>query len=448
MKKILISLFAATLLISANGNAQRLMTLHDCMELAVENSTKQKIQRLDNADAQINRRDALLDAFTPHISAGSGVSSNFGRAVDPETNTYISTTSFSNGYSINASITLFNGFAAINNIRIANTAVRMGRSREQQQKDEICLAVMQAYYNVIFHTELDSVLQSQVETAKKNLQLVSRQKELGQKSLPDVAQIEADLADREYQKIDNGNLLNEAFLTLKDLMLWPVDEELTVDMSLIENEYIIEDTQDSGREVTDFARTHLPAALIAKGNLENARHALHTARWQFLPSLSLGGGWSTGYFSYPGRDDYKAPSFGTQFRNNSGEYVQLNLSIPLYSRLGHFSNLSRKKNAWRRASAEYDQTMHDIETEVNRALQDRKGAMTAYIQAQKRADAQEKAYHLNRRKMEEGLISPIEFQTVSNTYLNAEAEKLNATLKYHLKNSVVKYYKGISYIEQ
>ena len=46
------------------------------------------------------------------------------------------------------------------------------------------------------------------------------------------------------------------------------------------------------------------------------------------------------------------------------------------------------------------------------------------------------------------MISPIEFQTVSNAYLNAQAEQLNAMLQYYLKSSVVKYYKGISYLEQ
>ena len=32
--------------------------------------------------------------------------------------------------------------------------------------------------------------------------------------------------------------------------------------------------------------------------------------------------------------------------------------------------------------------------------------------------------------------------------LNAKTERLNALLKWHLKSSVVKYYNGISYIDQ
>ena len=83
-------------------------------------------------DAQVSRREAIIRAFTPQISAGTYAYSNFGRTVDPETNTYISTTSFNNGYSASGSIMLFNGFYAVNNMKIAKTAIKMGLSRQQQ----------------------------------------------------------------------------------------------------------------------------------------------------------------------------------------------------------------------------------------------------------------------------------------------------------------------------
>lgn len=61
---------------------------------------------------------------------------------------------------------------------------------------------------------------------------------------------------------------------------------------------------------------------------------------------------------------------------------------------------------------------------------------------------QEEAYRLNEKKLMQGLISPIEFRTVLNDYLNAQAELLNARFQYLLKSSVVKYYQGISYLNQ
>lgn len=425
------------------------MTLHACMEYAIEYSTKNEIQNLDNADARMERREAILKTFTPAIEAGTYAYSNFGRAVDPETNTYTNTTSFNNGYSLSASLTLFNGFSAINNIRISKTAVKMGLSQEDKLRDELCLAVMEAYFNVLYHTEMTEVLRKQIEVSKASLQLMKKQYELGQKSYPDVAQMEAELADREYQYTTSSNNSEDALLTLKSVMMWPVEKELKIDRSILDEKFssLVEE-EDHTNEIMDYAVSSQPSALIAQGELDKARFALNTAKWQFLPSLSLNGGWSTSYYSYPGNSSYNAPSFHSQWKNNAGEYIQLSLSIPIYDRLSRFSNLSKRKNDYRRAEAQYRQTVHDIKSEVSRAVQDKEGAQKSLILAIKRTKAQEATYQLHKRKMMQGMVSPIDFQTITTSFLNAQAEELNALLQYYLKRSVVKYYKGISYINQ
>ena len=149
---------AATAMAQEIQVPQQAMTLKECMEYAVSNSTKMRIQQADTRDAQVERRSAILEAFTPSVSAGSYAYYNFGRSVDPETNTYKSTTSFQNGYQASGSLALFNGFAAVNNLKITKTAAAMGVSREEQTRDEVCLATMEAYYNVVYFTEYSAWL--------------------------------------------------------------------------------------------------------------------------------------------------------------------------------------------------------------------------------------------------------------------------------------------------
>lgn len=442
MKKIV--LFCSFVIIWVACMAEEEMTLRDCMEYALEHSARMEVQDAENADARIARRDAILRAFTPTVSGGTYASMSFGRSVDPETNTYISTSSFNNGYSVSGSITLFNGFSAVNNIRIAKTAVKMGVTQEQQLKDEICLAVMEAYCNVVYFSEMMEVIQRQVETAKENLLLAQRQEELGQKSYADVVQLEADLADREYQLITMTNRYNEAMMMLKDLMMWEEDNSQCImhNAQLLFTKFNIFESLDT---INSF--TH-PSLVLAEYRVQNAKTDLNSARWRFAPSLSLSGGWSTGYFTYPGKKDYVAVPFGSQFANNTGEYVQLSLSIPIYDGLLRYSNIARKKNAYRRAEAEYRQTLHEVTTEIERAKQDRDGALAALKQAERRERVQKDAYNINVKKFEQGLISPIEFKSSGDNYLNAQAEYLNAQLQFYIKNSVVNYYNGVSYINQ
>ena len=441
------------------------MDLKACMRYAVEHSTKIRIQHADNRDAQIDRRDAILAAFTPTIEGNTYAYSNFGRSIDPETNTYIRTTSFHNGYSLSAGINLFNGFQAVNNLKITKTAQLMGLTKEQQTEDQICLATMEAYCNVLYYTEMQEALQAQVATAEKAVQLATRQEQLGQKSHADVVQMQSDLAERQYQLTTCRNNLNNAIITLKDVMFWPIEKPLKIDGldvglshcgSRIVNDSLVRlpqcdsptDQAENIAQMVEFAKTNMPTVLLAEGTMKNARLALKTARWQLLPRLTLYGGWSSSYFTYPGMEGYVPTPYFEQLKNNGGEYVQLSLSIPIFDRLSKHSNIAKRKNAYDRAQADYEQTLQTVEAEVRRAIADRDGSADALRQADTRAELQQEAYALNTKRFEQGLISSIEYQTASNNYLNALAEQLNARLQYFIKNSVVNYYGGTSYILQ
>lgn len=426
------------------------MSLKDCMEYAVENAAQVQVQRTKVGDARLDRRDAILTAFTPSIEASTYGYYRWGRSIDPETNTYVTTTSLNNGWSVSAGITLFDGFSALNNIKIAKTSLSMGLTRERQEEDKVCLATMEAYFNVLYYTELVTILAEQVENAQSALTLASRQEELGVKGHADVVQMEADLADREYELVSARNSLADAKITLEDVMLWPVGEELVIDTSL--DSLDATTSGASGNVIVEDiilkARASMPSVLVAKGALDNAKYALRTAKWQFLPTLGLYGGWSTSYYTYPGQVGYTPTPYWNQFTNNGGEYLQLSLSIPIYDRLSKFTKLSKRRNEYRRAAIEYDKSLRDVESEVRRAVSDCDGAESALLQAERRAGAQEEAYRLNSRKFEQGLISSIEYNTASSNYLKAKAERLNALLKWQLKRRVVSYYNGVRYIDQ
>ena len=424
-----------------SAKAQTTMSLHDCMAYAVSNSTKMRIQQAAIGDAQIDRRDAALKLFTPQISANTYAYYNFGRSIDPQTNTYFNTTSFHNNYGVSAGYDLFDGFQAVNNYRISKTGMLIADSQEKQVEADICLAVMEAYYNVVYYKRLCDVYEEQVATAEASLKKAKRQEELGQKGHADVIQMEADLADRQYELTNTVNMYNDQKMVLADLMFWPVDEELIIDASMPEwqAEPVATDV------IVDFALDHNPSVQIASWQQLNAKRELNTAKWQVLPSVGLYAGWSTSYYTYQGST---TSPFMDQFRNNGGEYVELSLSIPIWNRLSKQSTISRRRHALEKATAEYDQKRRDVESEVRRAIQDRDGAATAYLQAQRKAEVQEEAYALNLKKLEQGLVSPLEFQTANTNYLKSKADEMNSLFKYLIKQAVVKYYNGVDYIEQ
>ena len=139
MKNLFIMCVVMALASAANvcASAQTAMTLRDCMEYAISNSTKICIQEAAIGDAQIDRRDAALALFTPQINAQTVAYYNFGRNIDPETNLYIQTTSFHNSYGVSAGYDLFDGFKAVNNYKISKTGLLIAQSQEKQVEADL-----------------------------------------------------------------------------------------------------------------------------------------------------------------------------------------------------------------------------------------------------------------------------------------------------------------------
>ncbi|MBQ5993755.1 MAG: TolC family protein [Bacteroidales bacterium] len=439
-RRTTIALLMTLLCGTAHAQDTAVMTLRDCIRYALSHSAEMRVLQADLGDAQLSRRNAILNAFTPVVSGDVYAYSNFGRSIDPETNTYSTTTSFHNGYGISAGITLFNGFRAVNNLKITKLAESTGVTRIQQSEDRIRLATMEAYCNVLYYTELLKTLQSQTETAEAALRLAQRQKELGQKSPAEVLQMEADLSDRRYRFIVCENQLQNSYITLKDIMLYPTEQPFSV--ADVEADTVLSDAVRT-MEVSRAAE-RLPAVIIAENERQTARLALKTAKWQLLPSMSLYGGWSSTYFTYPGRTEYVPVPYWKQLSDNGGEYVQLSLSIPIYDRLSRQTEIARRRNDCDRAEARYAQARQTVEAEIHRVLADRDGAAAALRQAEQHAALQQQLYAMSAKQFEQGLISALDYRTVADNHLNATAELLNAKLQLFLKTWVVRYYFGVS----
>ncbi len=436
-----------------HASAQTTFSLKECMEYAISHSTKTRIQQAATGDAQLDRRDAALALFTPRISADVYAYYNFGRSIDPQTNTYFNTTSFHNNYGVSAGYDLFDGFRAVNNYKISKTGLLIAESLEKQVEADICLAVMEAYYNVVYYKRLSEVYEEQVSVAEQALTKARREEELGRKGHADVVQMEADLADQLYNLTYSNNMYQARKMTLADLMFWPVDEDLDIVTEMPDQ--VGHDASSSvipgltgnltAEEVVDFALEHNPSIRIASWQELNARRELNTAKWQLLPSVSVYAGWSTSYYTYQGA---ATSPYWNQFRNNGGEYVELSVSLPIWNRLSKHSSISRRRHALEKASAELDQKRRDVESEVRRAIQDRDGAEAAYLLACRKAEVQSEAYNLNLKKLEQGLISPLEFQTAAANYLRARADEMNCLFQYLIKQAVVLNYNGIEYVNQ
>ncbi len=412
-------------------------TMQQCMQYAIEHNhdVKRAALELDNYKAQ---KTGTIGKFLPEVDAGIGIQYNFGRAIDPETNGYTDVSTFYNGYQVSASLPVFDGFSRLHALKAAKASVLMGRASLRQQQDQTALDVLQAYTNVAYYEGMVKMADEKVEETELLLKQTRLLKEVGRKSAADVAQVESQKAEADYELTRQQNLYASAMLELKKTMALPNSVELKVES--VEFATTLQSSTDSTAAANSTLYTLHSQLEIARYQMQVSKHEWHQARASLYPSLSLSAGLSTTYYHTLHSD--AGQSFHNQIKNNMGEYVGATLSIPLFNRLQTMTNIRRAKNNYQMAREAYEQKQLELEKLSREAWQDWQGYLKQTTQMEKKVEADSITYQLTRRQFEEGLSTAIDLHTTSSQLLNSKATLLQCQLMAMVKEQLVRYYNG------
>ena len=323
-----------------------------CMQYAADHGHAVRQQRFALDDSHAARTQAI-GAFLPSVYGSISGQMNFGRAIDPETNTYTNVSTLYNGYGLQASLDIFDGLQRYNELRMAKANVAMGRSALTAEKDDVALKVYKAYMDLVYCLGAIEQVEKKRDESRALLHQTDVMAEVGQKSDADVAQMRATLAADEYELTHMRTQSTKARLALQQLMNYPVDSTLTIAQLIPEADEGISHETSQTWACDDIVN---PRVEKARQCVEAAMYSLRSARGALLPSLSLSGGISTSF--YRNMDHGGHEPFSRQFKNNAGEYVSLSLSIPVFNRLATSSTIRRRKIALEQAkeNLEYEQS--------------------------------------------------------------------------------------------
>lgn len=418
-------------------NAQKL-SLNDCMRYAIENNQSVKKQTYTNNSYQQDKIEAVASLF-PSIGANVYGSLNYGRSIDPATNTYTTTGNFGNSYSIGASMPVFSGFTYLNSIRISRTMELMGLSALEKIKDEVAINTMQSFFDVVYAISEENIIKEQLATSERTLSKSSKMLELGLKSEADVAQIQAQVASDELLLTQQHNKLNIAILGLKQRMNYPIDDTLQIEAE--EDLFFRDGEKMLIGEVVDFALLHNPKIMESAYNVRRSELNYYYNIGKYFPSISVGAGYSTNYYENL-KSDVSTTPFWSQFKDNRGHYFQASMSIPIFSGLNRRANVKRAKNDWEIAQEENSEITRALETEVAQTVMEREGYDKEYELATKKVEATGLAHDASLKKYDLGTLGAIELQTSANQLHQAKSQQLNAKLQYVIRTKLIDYYNG------
>lgn len=427
--------------IALHAPAQEVWGIDRCMAYAVDHNHTVRQRQLEKKNYELDRLQAIGN-FLPGISGSTGLQYNYGRSVDPETNTYNNVSTFNNSYALEASVILFRGGSLVNELRRAKAAVLLGKAALQEARDNTALETFQAYIDALYYYGTERLARKKLAESDSLLYKTRRQEELGLKGMADVAQMEAQQATDAYNLTHQRNLFTTAMLVLKQKMNFPAADSLTLDTCLLDAEAIslTELSAERPEEVVSIALSVNPTLRQAEMNKRIALMQRKGSWANILPQISFFAGVSSSYYKELHKSGYDR--FGRQFDNNLGQYFGLSLSIPLFNRFSGVVSMRQARNNYRIAGEQYEEQKTELQKLVFQAVHDREGYLKETLQMEKKVASDSVAYRVTRRKFEEGLMSSLDVQHNASTLLESETLLLQSKLTYLLKCRLVDYYKG------
>ena len=436
MRRITISML---LLAATTTKAQKVWTLDECIDYAMQHSAAVMKSRVA-ADNARQDRGAAVGGFMPSLSASVGTQFSWGRNVDPETNTYNTITTFNNSYSLGGSVTLFDGAQTWNAFRKARLAVRRSDNTLAIARDEKTIEVMEKYVDAVYNEAALRIAIDKLNDSRSLLVKTTRMEELGEKGYPDVAQIEAQVAEDEYNVEHLKTSAAKAMVALRLAMGAPIDSKMTLRALELTADSMLPEEVGIGADSRGTGSSGLMAERLfeAESNLATAQLDYKIACGKLWPSISIGGGISTGYYKNLSSDAI-GTSFSRQMKDNLGEYVYASLSIPLFN-FSAIKNVKKARNNIRLAEIEREETRLNVNSDYRQAVIDRDGYIKEVALMERKVASDSIAHHLNTRKYEEGMLSTFDLHTSAQTLHDSRVRLLQTRLMAEIKKRLVKYY--------
>lgn len=403
-------------------------TFSDCLNWAIANNNdiRRTMLSLLEADQSIGQ---AKDAYLPSV----GFSMNHSFSNYPSTQAGQTANNYGSSYGINASWTIWEG-----NMR--KYRVEVSKLMKQQQElagDDVIknlqLGILQAYLNILYSAEAVEIAKQSLEVSTAQANRTKRLMETGRTSKVDYAQIESQRAQDEYNLVQAQSSYATSKITMKNILNLGLDYELNIAFLSFEDSAVTL-ALPAKTEVFEIASNWLPQFKSNELNKNIFDYDIKIARSSYYPSISLNGGFGTGYNSSG------IGKWGNQMKNSFNENIGLSFSVPIYD-----GNATRRAVTIAKLQAlEYDIAKTDLMNELSQTIEnlyiESENARAKYIAGQTQLEATKLSADLVDRQFELGLVNPLELLTAHNNLLNARLELLQSKFMAILANKTINYY--------
>lgn len=452
---------------------KRVLSLEECISIAVNNNLNVKRSELNMQSAQVNLEQSKASRY-PSLNASGNYGFNWGRGIDPTTNQFIDQRINFNSIGASSSLPLIQGLQITNGIKQDKLSMEASRKDLEKTENDISLNTAQFYLTVIFNKELLDNANFQLESSRQQLDRTSKLVESGALPISNRLQLESQVATNEVNLVNAQNNLDLALLSLKQALLLPPGQEvdviipdITIDQAEIENTSI--------SELYNEALAFMPEIQSSALRVESADVGVDVAKGGMYPTLTLSGSIDTRYSdaakdfnasnatpvleetnlqtasgeeiflqSFDVQGDFETIPLSTQYDNNFSRGLSVNLRVPIFNGFSTRSNIQRSKIALQQAEINEKEQQNLLYQTIESSYRNAVAAAKTFTASQKQVASLEETLRAVENQYNNGAANFTDYQVASNNLFQARTDLSRAKYDFIFKQKVLEFYQGKS----
>lgn len=433
MRRILATI---ALLGTGLGLSAQSWTLEQCIHHALENNLTVRQGDLTVRQNEIELNTAV-NRRLPGLSASASESFSAGRSLLGNNTYATNTNSTSTNFNIGADVPVFQGFQIRNNIAAARLNLAAATADLEKIKDDIRVAVAQAFVQVLYNQEILDVADNQIEIDSLQVDRLTELLRNGKASAAELAQQKASYAQSVYQRTQAANNLRLSLLDLTQLLELPSPDGFSVVRPSADG--LEPRLLESAEDIYAAAEGRKASIQAEQKRLDAAEARVAVAKGAFLPSISLSGGVGTGYYtSSLGSNN----SFADQMKNNFSQQLGLSLSIPIFARMANRNSLRGAELSAQAQAIQLETARKSLYKEIQQAWFAARASQDRYYSSRQVVESARESFELVNAKYENGKANITEFNEAKNTLMKAESDLVQARYEQLYQTSLLAFYKG------
>lgn len=449
MRKGILLLFFG-LVLSAPSWAQETqdttkISLQEAIDLALENNyqLQQASNNLEVANEEVFQAKA---EFFPSLNASMSGSQTTGQQFNNIQLSYVEQTSNNINGDVRVSITVFDGFNNILNLKRSRANKQSEEQSYERTRETIIFNAASGYLQVLLDKKLLEIGKQNLEASRQQLEQVKAQVEVGSRPTVDLYNQESIVANNELQVIQRENAVEISKTRLiRILQLDPLKnyDLLTPDLNkddISTQEYTLGSLTKNALE----NRKDLEAQkLLIKAQEYNYK----MSKGNLYPSISASAGLSTLYQdTYRGFDSQGnriSVDFSDQFFDQRvTRFAGFSIDIPIFNNWTTRLNIQQAKVNYKNAQLNLEDMKYGVQEEVKQAYNDYVSYKKQLESTQKALRAAEKTYETQQQRYNVGASTLIELSDANANYVQAQSDNARALYNLIFQEKLLDFYIG------